>query len=32
MVGKTRSDFISDADCIPPVPFTVHADGTVTLD
>lgn len=32
MVGKTRADFIADADCTPPVAFTVHADGTVTLD
>jgi len=32
MVGKKRSDFIRDEDCIPPLPFTVHADGTVTLD
>lgn len=32
LVGKTRADFLSDADCIPLLPFTVHADGTVTLD
>lgn len=32
IVGKTRADFISDADCIPPLAFTVHADGKVTLD
>ena len=31
-VGKTRADFISDADCIPPLAFTVHNDGTVTLN
>lgn len=32
LVGKTRSDFIADADCIPPVAYTAHADGTITLD
>lgn len=32
MVGKTRADFISDADCIPPLPFTVQSDGRVTLN
>lgn len=31
MVGKTRADFIPDADCVPPLAFTVHADGTVTI-
>lgn len=32
LVGKTRADFIADADCIPPLPYTPHADGTITLD
>ncbi|WP_395739284.1 hypothetical protein [Prosthecobacter sp.] len=32
MVGKTRADFISDADCTPPLAFTAHADGTVTIN
>lgn len=32
IVGKTRADFISDADCIPPLAYTAHADGTITLD
>ena len=32
LVGKTRADFIADADCIPPVAFTLHNDGTVTLN
>lgn len=32
LVGKTRADFIPDADCIPPLPYTAHADGTITLD
>lgn len=32
IVGKTRADFIKDEDCIPPLAFTVHADGRVTLD
>lgn len=32
MVGKTRADFIPDADCIPPAAFTIHNDGTVTLE
>lgn len=30
LVGKTRADFISDAECTPPVELTFHADGTVT--
>ena len=32
LVGKTRADFIPDADCVPPVAFTVNSDGTVTLN
>ncbi len=32
LVGKTRADFIGDADCIPPLAFTVHQDGRVTLN
>ena len=32
IVGKTRADFIRDKDCIPPLAFTVHANGTVTLN
>lgn len=32
LVGKTRADFIKDADCIPPLAYTAHADGTITLD
>ncbi|WP_395734086.1 hypothetical protein [Prosthecobacter sp.] len=32
IIGKTRADFIADADCIPPVAFTVSADGIVTLN
>lgn len=32
LVGKTRADFITDADCVPPQAFTVHSDGRVTLD
>lgn len=32
IVGKTRADFIKDEDCIPPLAFTVHADGRVTLN
>lgn len=32
LVGKTRADFIADADCIPPLPYTPHADGTITLE
>lgn len=31
LVGKTRADFLSDADCTPPVELTFHADGTVTI-
>lgn len=32
IVGKSRADFIADADCIPPLAFTVHQDGRATLD
>ena len=32
LVGKTRADFIADEDCIPPLAFTMHNDGTVTLN
>lgn len=31
LVGKTRQDFISDADALPPVPVTINNDGTVTI-
>jgi len=31
LVGKTRADFIPDADCIPPRELVFHADGSVTL-
>jgi hypothetical protein len=32
LVGKTRADFIADSDCVPPLAFTIQADGTVTLN
>jgi len=31
LVGKTRKDFIADADCTPPRELVFHASGTVTL-
>lgn len=31
LVGKTRADFIADADCTPPVELVFHTDGTVTI-
>lgn len=31
LVGKTRADFIPDADCIPPRELVFHQNGTVTL-
>ena len=31
LVGKTRADFIIDADCIPPRELVFHQNGTVTL-
>lgn len=31
LVGKTRADFIPDADCVPPRELVFHSDGTVTL-
>lgn len=31
LVGKTRADFIPDAECVPPRQLVFHANGTVTL-
>jgi hypothetical protein len=31
LVGKTRADFLSDAECTPPHELVYHADGRVTL-
>lgn len=31
LVGKTRRNFLTDAQITPPHAFTIHADGTVTL-
>lgn len=31
LVGKSRADFLSDAECTPPATLVVHVDGTVTL-
>lgn len=31
LVGKTRADFLSDAECTPPHELVFHPDGTVTL-
>jgi hypothetical protein len=31
-IGKQRSDFIDDADCTPPAAYTIHPDGTITLN
>lgn len=31
LVGKTRQDFLSDADCTPPSELVFHANGTVTI-
>lgn len=31
LVGKTRADFLTDAECTPPVALVVHNDGTVTI-
>lgn len=31
LVGKTRADFIPDAECIPPQELVFHANGTVTI-
>ena len=30
--GKVRTDLLKDEDCIPPKEFTVHEDGTVTIN
>jgi hypothetical protein len=31
LVGKTRADFLSDAECTPPYELVFHANGTVTI-
>jgi hypothetical protein len=31
LVGKTRADFITDAECTPPHELVYHADGRVTI-
>jgi hypothetical protein len=31
LVGKTRADFLTDAECTPPHELVYHADGRVTL-
>lgn len=31
LVGKTRADFLSDAECTPPHELVYHADGRVTI-
>lgn len=31
LVGKTRADFITDAECTPPVELVFNANGTVTI-
>ena len=31
LVGKTRADFLTDAECTPPQELVFHANGTVTL-
>lgn len=32
IIGKTRVDFIPDADCIPPLAFTLNEDGSATIN
>lgn len=32
MIGKTLHDYILPEDYMPPQPYTIHDDGTVTLD
>ena len=31
LVGKSRADFLSDAECTPPHALVYHADGRVTI-
>jgi hypothetical protein len=31
LVGKTRADFLSDAECTPPHELVYHTDGRVTI-
>jgi hypothetical protein len=31
LVGKTRADFLTDAECTPPLELLYHADGRVTI-
>jgi hypothetical protein len=32
MIGKTLHDYILPVDYTPPVPYTIHEDGTVTIN
>lgn len=32
LVGKTRVDFLSDAECTPPHALIFHSDGRVTIN
>jgi hypothetical protein len=31
LVGKTRADFLSDAECTPPHELVYHTDGRMTI-
>jgi hypothetical protein len=32
MIGKTLADYLAPEDYTPPVPYTVHQDGTITIN
>ena len=32
MIGKTLHDYLQPADYVPPQAYTIHEDGTVTID
>jgi hypothetical protein len=32
MIGKALADYLAPEDYTPPVPYTIHDDGNVTID
>ena len=32
MIGKTLHDYLQPGDYVPPQPYTIHGDGTITIN
>ena len=32
MIGKTLHDYLQPEDYVPPIAYTAHADGTITIN